>query len=297
MPHPIIQTIGLTKGYAALTALEDCGLTVGQGEVFGLLGPNGAGKSTLIRLLLGFLRPSAGTAKMKDLDCCHQSRQVREETAYLPGEVRLIRNMRGIDLLKFLCNIHPRGDWERSLAAAERLEVDLSRKTSACSSGMRQKLALAATFGLKTSLIILDEPTTHLDPTARRRVLELSREAQQEGRTMLFSSHVISEVEAVCDRVAVLRRGRLVHTECLQSLRRRHRVSAQLSGPFQGPPEGLTRQLTNLHQEGTELTVEVPGELSAVLGWLATLPLAEIKIEPLGLQGVYDRFHAETEDK
>ena len=147
MPHPIIQTIGLTKRYAALTALEDCGLTVGQGEVFGLLGPNGAGKSTLIRLLLGFLRPSAGTAKMKDLDCCHQSRQVREETAYLPGEVRLIRNMRGRDLLKFLCNIHPRGDWERSLAAAERLEVDLSRKTSACSSGMRQKLALAATFG------------------------------------------------------------------------------------------------------------------------------------------------------
>ncbi len=287
----LVETHSLTKRYGPVTALEDCTLGVERGEVFGLLGPNGAGKTTLLRLLLGFLKPTSGHAKIDNLDCYRRSVQVHQRVAYLPGDVRLFRQMRGRDVLQFFAEVRPGGNLRRSLDLAERLELDLSRRVAFMSTGMRQKVALAATLAAETPLVILDEPTSNLDPTVRGVVTALVAEAQQAGRTVMFSSHVLSEVEEVCDRVVILRDGRLVHTQLMCELRRRHRIRATINGPFPDVPPHFDGQLSIRHDRDGDVTIETPGELAPLLGWLATLPLAEVRIEPVGLRAIYDYYH------
>ena len=285
-----VETHSLTKRYGKFTALDNCCLAIQRGEVYGLLGPNGSGKTTLIRLLMGFLRPSAGLATIDGLDCYRQSVEVHRRVAYLPGDARLFRAMRGRDVLKFFCQLRPGASYPRALELAERLQLELSRKVSMLSTGMRQKLALAAVLAAETPLVILDEPTANLDPNVRSEVLALVREARAAGRTVIFSSHVMDEAEQACDRVGILRRGQLVHVERVAELRRQHRIRARLTGPLPGAPASLAGQLTIAAADG-DVVIDTPGELSPLLGWLATLPLAEVTIEPLGLRAVYDQFH------
>jgi ABC-2 type transport system ATP-binding protein len=290
----LIETHNLTKRFKSVAALVDCSLQVARGEVFGLLGPNGAGKTTLLRLLLGYLVPSDGHATIDGLDCRRRSVEVRNRVAYLPGEARLFRQMPGRKVLKFFAEVRPGGDLDRSLQLAERLELNLSRRVAFMSTGMRQKLALAATLAADTPLLILDEPTANLDPTIRSVVLDLVAEAQQQGRTVVFSSHVLSEVEDVCDRVAFLRDGRLVHTQVMAELKRQHRIRAVLDGPLHAPPEALADDLVIRQDEDDHVTIETPGELAPLLNWLATLPLQRMVVEPVGLRSLYDRIHDEA---
>lgn len=288
-----IETVGLTKNYRDLAALDGCTLGVERGEIFGLLGPNGAGKTTLLRLLLGYLKPTSGHAAIDGLDCHRQSVRVRRIVSYLPGEARLFRSMRGRQVLSFFAEIRPGGNLQRSEELAERLELELSRRVAFMSTGMRQKLALAVTLAADTPLLILDEPTSNLDPTVRGIVLSLVSEARQRGRTILFSSHVLSEVETVCDRVAFLRSGRLVHLQVMAELRRRHRICAQLKGPLPPVPDGLEKDVS-LHTDGDgRMTIETPGELSPLLQWLSSAPLEQMTVEPVGLRTLYDRLHDE----
>lgn len=289
----IVQTHQLTKVYGPLAALADCSLGVEPGEVYGLLGPNGAGKTTLIRLLLGYLRPTSGWAKIAGLDCQRQSVAVRRQVAYLPAEASMFPHMRGREALAFFAEIRPGGDLARSLKLAERLELDLSRRVSFMSTGMKQKLALAATLAAGTPLYILDEPTANLDPTVRATVLAMVGEARAEGRTVMFSSHVLSEVEEICDRVVILRAGRLVHTQAMSQLRLQHRIVAALKGALPPVPDELRGQLAMVRRTDSEAVFETSGELAPLLGWLATLPLADVRIEPVGLRAIYDRYHSE----
>lgn len=287
-----IETHALVKRYGRFQALDEFSFGVARGEVVGLLGPNGAGKTTLLRLLMGYLRPTAGRAHIDGLDCYRQSYEVHRRVSYLPGEARLFRTMRGSDVVDFFTAIRRDGSRPRAVAlAADRFGLDLSRPVAAMSTGMRQKLALAVTLAVDTPLVILDEPTSNLDPTVRADVAALVGEAKRAGRTVIFSSHVISEVEQVCDRALILRQGRLVHTQIIADLRRQHRIRAHLTGPLAPLPDGLLGQVS-LRTEGTsDLVIETPGELSGLLGWLATLPLAEVNIEPLGLRALYDQYH------
>jgi ABC-2 type transport system ATP-binding protein len=289
----IVETSSLTKRYSAVTALAECSLTVERSEIFGLLGPNGAGKTTLLRLLLGYLRPTAGWAKVAGLDCERQSLAVRRQVAYLPAEAAMFPHMRGHDALSFFAEIRPGGSLPRSLAIAERLELDLTRRVSFMSTGMKQKLALAAMLAAATPIYILDEPTSNLDPTVRATVLSLVAEARAAGKTVIFSSHVLSEVEQVCDRVVILRSGQLVHTQLMREVREQHRIVARLTGPLPPVPEPLSDRLSVVSHNGQEAVLEAPGELAPLLSWLATLPLSDMRIEPLGLRTIYNRFHAE----
>lgn len=291
----LVETHGLTKRYGSFTALAGFTFGVARGEVFGLLGPNGAGKTTLLRLLLGFLRPTSGKATVGGLDCYQESVAVHRQLAYLPGDPRLFRRMRGSDTLKFFAEVRPGGDFSKSLEIAQRLELDVRRRVASMSTGMRQKVALAATMAADVPLIILDEPTSNLDPTVRSVVSKLVREAQQAGRTVLFSSHVMSEVEEVCDRVVIVRRGQLVHTQVMSELRARHLIRAQLRGALPAPPAEFRDQLTILPSANGDLTIETPGSLAPLLGWLATLPLEDLQIERAGLQRIYDQFHSGKE--
>ncbi len=201
--------------------------------------------------------------------------------------------MRGRDVLRFFTDLRPDGDWSASQRLAERLELDVSRRVSFMSTGMRQKLALAVTLATDAPLLILDEPTSNLDPTVRGTVLDLVHEARQRGQTVMFSSHVLSEVEQACDRVVILRAGQLVHTQVMSELRRCHRIRAFVRGPLPEAPPQFHGQLVIQARQDGHVMIETPGELSSLLGWLSTLSLEEVRIEPVGLRAVYDRIHAD----
>ncbi len=290
----LVDVQRFSKHYPRVIALDDCSFQVERGEVFGLLGPNGAGKTTLIRLLLGYLRPTSGAARIDGFDCERQSVDVRRRTSYLPGEARLFRQMRGHEALDFFTRVRPGGESERSRRFAERLDLDLTRPVAAMSTGMRQKLALAAALAADTPLVILDEPTANLDPTVRAEVGRLVKEAREAGRTVMFSSHVLSEVEEVCDRVVILRAGRLVHEQPMEPLRKRHRIRAQVDGELPSLPPSLAEQVTIERRESRDVVLETAGDLAPLLGWLATLPLRDVAIEPAGLRAIYERFHGGT---
>jgi ABC-2 type transport system ATP-binding protein len=286
----VIVTNGLSKYYGPFAALEDCSFSVGSQEIYGLLGPNGAGKTTLLRLLLGFLHASRGTARVNGWDCFRDGLAIRRFTAYLPGDARLFRGMRGRDVIAFFARLRGQ-DGSSARRVADRLELNLATRVGAMSTGMRQKLALTITFAADCRLLVLDEPTSNLDPTARSIVLDLAREAREQGSTVVFSSHVLSEVEEISDHVAILRTGRLVHVQNMPDLRRQHRITAELEGDLPQPPSQLADRLQIRRHEAQRVVMEASGELAAVLAWLSTLPLRELRIDPAGLRAVYDRYH------
>jgi ABC-2 type transport system ATP-binding protein len=285
-----VQTENLTKRFGDFTALNAVSLEIPAGEVFGLLGPNGAGKSTLIRTLLGFLNASSGRASIAGLDCQKERVEVHRKTTYLPGDARMYSMMRARRVLALHCGFRATASYEKGLEIADRLELDLNRWVGLMSTGMRQKLALAATLAADVPLIILDEPTANLDPTVRGEVLKMVQEAKSRGKTIIFSSHVLSEIEDTCDRVGILRSGELVHVELMTQLKRQHRIRGKLTGAIPDLPEHLNDSVAvKVDQE--RLQVETAGELSSVLGWLSEVPLSDVYVMPVGLRSVYDRFH------
>jgi ABC-2 type transport system ATP-binding protein len=279
----------LNKRYGTFAALNDCDLNVQQGAIFGLLGPNGAGKTTLIRCLLGFVRPSSGRAQLDGLDCTTQSVQVRSRVAYLPAEARLFRMMRGSTVLEFFSEIHPGGSLARSKKVAEQLALDLSRRVAFMSTGMRQKLAIACVLACRAPLVILDEPTANLDPNVRAEVLALIRDAQNAGSTVLFSSHILSEIEEVCSTAAIMYQGRVIQTLDIAKMRATHRVSgvpnenAHIDVAFDTLPD--VRLVENTR---SRFVVEISGSIQDRLSWLSTLPIHNMRIEPTGLKSVYE---------
>lgn len=296
--QPLVNVRNLSKRYAlsrsVVTALDGCTLAVHEGETFGLLGPNGAGKTTLLRLLLGFIEPSSGEASVAGHDCIRDCLAVRRQVAYLPGEARLFRRMNGHSVIDFFSKLRAECDARRAEAVAARLQLDLHRQVARMSTGMRQKLALAVVLAMDVRLVILDEPTANLDPTARAEVLDMVREARACGRTVIFSSHVLSEVESTCDRVAILRAGRVVHEAAVHAIRRSHRITVRLSGPLGPVPKETEHAIAALQPTSDGFQIESTGSLAPLLGWLATLPIQEILVEPTGLAAIYDRFHRES---
>jgi ABC-2 type transport system ATP-binding protein len=288
--NDIVRTWQLTKRYGDFHALSECSLAVRRGEIFGLLGPNGAGKTTLIRLMLGFLRPTAGRCEVDGVDPMIDGVGLRRKVAYLPGDARLPRHMRGESVLRFFADMHPDGDLSRSRAVADQLELDTRRRVAFMSTGMRQKLALAVVLGCNTPVLILDEPTANLDPTVRAAVLRMVLEARDAGRSVLLSSHVLSEIEDTCDNVAFLRSGRLVHELALSDLFQRHRITAKANSvPISVPEQWQDRVSVRL--QASRLQIDTAGDLAPLLPWLESLALEQIRIEPLGLRAIYDAVH------
>jgi ABC-2 type transport system ATP-binding protein len=187
--------------------------------------------------------------------------------------------------------LRDRARLERSLRLAERLQLDLSRRVRQMSTGMRQKLALVVALTPDVPLVILDEPTANLDPTVRGDVAALLRETRAGGQTIVFSSHVLSEVEEVCDRVLVLRAGRLVDSVRVAEVRKQHRIRAALTGPLSPPPPQLAENLDVTNDANDEVVILTRGDLAPLLGWLAQQPLERLQIEPVGLRTVYERHH------
>jgi ABC-2 type transport system ATP-binding protein len=296
----LLHTDQLTKDYGKVRALDALTLSVSPGEVFGLLGPNGSGKSTALRILLGFLRPTSGSAQIGGHDCWHDGVAARRLASYLPGELRLYENMSGRQLIDFLCQLRQQpadGDLEK---LEGRFEIDLDRPLAQLSSGMKRKVALLQVLVPRAPLLILDEPTNTLDPTMRDELLGQLRRVRDQGRAVLFSSHVLSEVEQVCDRVGILQRGRLVHLQAMKDLRQGRLIRARFVCLDNGRPHSAQEPPVPLPDfpgvrvrrcQADELTLEYTGPLPPMLEWLARQPLVDLKMEPLGLSNIYARYH------
>lgn len=285
----LLRTRQLTKDYGSFRALDSLDLDVAPGEIFGLLGPNGSGKSTALRLMLGFLRPTSGGAWIAGHDCWHHSLLARQHVAYLPGELRLYENMTGRQLVRFLGKLRAMPDDAIVERLARVFDIDVDRPIANLSSGMKRKVALLQVLVPRTPLVILDEPTNTLDPTMRDELLNQLAEARGRGQAVLFSSHVLAEVERVCDRVGILQRGRLVHLQKVAELREVKRVKATLTGVV--PQAAELSGVRDYVVEKNELTFLYTGLLQDLLGWLARQQVADLKIEPVGLSGVYQKYH------
>jgi len=289
----------LLKTYGSFRALNGLSLTIQEGSVFGLLGPNGAGKTTLIRSLLGFIKPSGGTASICGWDCMLQSVQVRSNVAYLPAEAKLFGMMRGTGVLDFFAAMNPNGSRDKALAVAKQLDLDLARRVAFMSTGMRQKLAIACVLSTRAPLLILDEPTANLDPNVRMEVLSLVRKAQKEGATVLFSSHVLSEIEEVCDTATIMQRGNVVKTFNVSEMRATHRVhgTPRLSWNdwWNGKPveesveeSGVSPDINVLENTSSQVVIDIVGPIQKHLEWLSRMPVDNMRIEPVGLRSVYE---------
>jgi len=257
---PVITTRGLTKHYGSVQALIDLTLEVRQGEVFGFLGPNGAGKSTLIRTLLGYLHATSGSAKVLGMDIATESVEIRALTGYLPGGIALYDSLSGEELLDYLADIQGRRPFRRD-ELCERLQLSpsvLKRKVRDYSRGMRQKIGVVQALQHDPELAILDEPTEGLDPLMQHSFYGLLTDLRREGRAVFFSSHILSEVERVCDRVAIIRAGRLMAVHDVGELlsRRRRKVSLRWRGI--APDLREIPGLEDVHVDGDRVTARSP---------------------------------------
>jgi ABC-2 type transport system ATP-binding protein len=289
MDRAILECDGLVKDYGRFRALDNLTLSVAPGEIFGLLGPNGSGKSTAIRLALGFIRPTSGSARVGGFDCWSDAVAVKRLLSYLPGELRLYENMTGREIVRFLARLRGSDVGPEAVQLARQFDIDLDRPLIQLSSGMKRKVALLTVLVPRVPLVILDEPTNALDPTMRSQFLDLVRAAKDRGQAVVFSSHVLSEVESVCDRVGILKQGRLVHLESMHRLRDEKVVWARLSrSPEAWPEIPGVRPATPL---GREIAFDVTGAPGPLFGWLGAQAVEEVRVEPTGLHAVYLKYH------
>ena len=221
MNDAAIITEGLTKHYGDVKALEDLDLEIAKGEIFGFLGPNGAGKTTTMRTILDLIRPTAGTAKILGLDSHEDAVKIRKHIGYVPGDLALYPRLTGKELLTYFSNLRGGVDWSYVDTLADQLDADLSRKIGNLSSGNRQKVGLIQAFMNKPDVLILDEPSTGLDPLVQQDFQAIIKGVAAEGRTVFLSSHTLSEVERVADRVGIIREGRLAVVETMEMLKQK----------------------------------------------------------------------------
>jgi polyether ionophore transport system ATP-binding protein len=282
-----IHAEGLTKRYGATLALDALDLRVEPGEVYGYLGPNDAGKTTTIRLLLGLHRPSAGRAALFGVDAWRDPVAAHARVAYVAGEPFLWPSLTSAETFELLARVRGREDRAYRDALVARFRVDPDKKVRALSKGNRQKVQLVAAFASRAELLILDEPTAGLDPLMEAAFRETVRECTERGQTIFLSSHILSEVEAVCDRVGILRAGRLVDEGTLQQLR--HLSAHTVEATFEGPVPALPELAGVVAEPAGESAVrfEVTGALRPLLAALAELPVVALTSREPSLEEIF----------
>ncbi|MBX7253679.1 MAG: ABC transporter ATP-binding protein [Candidatus Promineofilum sp.] len=294
MSQPIIETNDLSVYYGRQRGIHALNMTVEPGEVYGFLGPNGAGKTTTLRVLLDIIRPTAGRAAVFGLDCHRDGVAIRRRVGYIPGELMLYTQLRAEEYLDMVTRVgggQSDPDYRRRLCAL--LDLDPRRPMHTYSRGNKQKVGLVAAFMRRPDLLILDEPTSGLDPLIQQNVLDLVREARADGRTVLFSSHVLPEVQAVCDRVGIIRDGQIVATEKVEQLlksrlQRLHIRFAQM------PPAGALDGdgVTELDRVGDSVTFEVRANLNRLLAQAVAYDVLELDNEQVTLEEIFMTYYS-----
>jgi ABC-2 type transport system ATP-binding protein len=297
--RPAILLEGLKKNYGEVKALQGVNLTVDAGEIFGFLGPNGAGKTTTIRCMLDLIRPDEGRISMFGIDPQRNPVEVRARSAYLPGELNLEGNLSGIALLRYLQDL--RGEHshlERARELAERLDVDLSIPIKNLSHGNKQKIGLIQALMHGSQLLVLDEPTTGLDPLIQRELLKILDEARNAGATVFFSSHIISVVEHIASRVGIIRKGKIIEVAETSDLMKRAVRRAHIR--FRQPVDvQIFNQLPGVsvisEDGGVSVLLQVTGDMDGLIKQLAQQPVIEIETERPSLEEIFMTYYDSAE--
>ena len=293
-----IRTVGLTKFYGSNRGIEDVDLAVRPGEIFGFLGPNGAGKSTTIRVLLDLIRPTSGSAQVFGLDSKRNSVEIRKRLGNLPGDASMYETLKGADVLKLLGSFRGPGGTRRMAELAERLDLDLDRAARAYSRGMKQKLTIIQAFMHDPELLVLDEPTLGLDPLVQRLFYALLLEERDRGKTVFLSSHMLTEVEKVCDRVGIIRQGSLVAVEEVETLKRRKVRKMHLHLKSDMPDDALRLPGAELvRRENREMEFNIRGDMETLLKAVAALPVEDIVFPETTLEETFLEFYQQEPEE
>jgi len=298
--NSVIETRNLTKVYRTgrneTHALDGLDLTVREGEIFGYLGPNGAGKTTTIRLLLDLIRPTAGSARVLGLDVNADSVALRQRVGYLPGELNLWKNLTGLQVVRYLGRVRGMTNLSYAHALAERLQLDLTKRVRDYSSGNRRKLGLVLALMHKPDVLILDEPTGGLDPLMQQTFNQMMREVRAEGRTVFLSSHVLSEVQAICDRVGILRDGQLKAVETVE--RMTHVDFRWVNVQLRDPATAALRErvasiagVTSVEAENHGLKLRLHGDFDPLLRALNDVYVVDLRVESPSLEEIFLAFY------
>ena len=293
----VIEAEGLTKSYGTRRGIVDVDFTVGEGEVFGFLGPNGAGKTTTIRVLLGFLRPSAGRARVLGFDAWDDAPRAHERLAYVSSEPAYLGQLTAGEQLDYMARLRglAAGSWR---PIADRLELDPRVPVRKLSRGNRQKVGVVQAFMGDEPLLVMDEPTSGLDPLMQREFLAMVTEARAAGRTVFLSSHNLPEVERACDRVGIIREGRLVDVSTVSELQASHWRSVSLVLASQPPPG--TFDLPNVEvvtATARDVHLMVQGDVNPLLRRIATLEVGDIAVSTLEIEDVFLRLYEGEADR
>jgi ABC-2 type transport system ATP-binding protein len=293
--QPVIRTEGLSKRYGSTLALDRLDLAVGEGEVYGYLGPNGSGKTTTIRLLLGLHRPSGGRAELFGVDAWRDPVTAHRRVAYVAGEPFLWPALTSAETFEFLARVRGGTDVAYREELIERFHLEVSKRVRALSKGNRQKVQLIAAFASRAELLILDEPTSGLDPLMEVAFRETVHESKERGQTIFLSSHILSEVEALCDRVGILRHGRLVDQGTLAELR--HLGAQTIEVTFEGPAPSLPELpgISVASAGANALRFEVNGSVGPLIAALAGHPVLALASREPSLEEIF-LHHYETSD-
>ncbi|MGD8904362.1 MAG: ABC transporter ATP-binding protein [Anaerolineae bacterium] len=293
MTEYAIETHGLSVYYGRHRGILNVDLRVEQGEVFGFLGPNGAGKTTTQRVLVDIIRPTAGEARIFGLDCQKEGVAVRERVGYLPGELAMYEGMRTRRFFRMYASLQKGNkdpDYWQTLA--DRLELDTSRRIGQLSRGNKQKVGVVTAFMGKPDLLILDEPTTGLDPLVQQTVMELVREANGAGATVFFSSHILPEVQAVCHRVGIIREGQLVATERVEDLMTQHFKRLRLRFASEPPEDAFAGEgVTVLARDLQGMTLEIRQDLDRVMTEAASYGITDIETIHVSLEEIFLAYY------
>ncbi|MFF2830396.1 ATP-binding cassette domain-containing protein [Cellulosimicrobium cellulans] len=295
---PAVEVHDLRKAFGHVQALDGLDLTVRAGEVAGFLGPNGAGKSTTIRVLLGLLRPDSGSARLLGGDPWHDAVDLHRRLAYVPGDVNLWPNLTGGEAIDLLTRLRGSVEPQRKKLLLDRFELDPSKKARTYSKGNRQKVALVAAFASDVELLVLDEPTSGLDPLMESVFTQCVREVTAEGRSVLLSSHILAEVEKLCDTVTIIRAGRTVQSGTLTELR--HLTRSSVTAVTERDPSALDA-LDGVHDlvvepgaDGTRARFDVDNDhVEAVLRALTDLGLRSVTVNPPSLEELFLRHYGD----
>ena len=294
-----LKTVKLSKNFGKVTALDGIDLEVNEGEVFGYIGPNGAGKTTTIRVLLGILRASQGNAEVFGMDAWRDAVEIHKRIAYVPGDVNLWPNLTGGEVIDLFVSLRGKHDKARREKLLEMYDLDPAKKCRTYSKGNRQKVALVAAFASDADLFILDEPTSGLDPLMEQVFQECVLEQKKEGKCIFLSSHILSEVERLCDRVGIIREGKLVETGTLSELR--HLTRVVMTVETQKPVVGL-ESISGVHgirEQQSGLTFQVDSaEISKVVAFISGFGVNKLESTPPTLEDLFMRhYNAEKEEK
>lgn len=290
---PAIETAGLTKRFGEFTAVQDVSLQIGPGEIFGFLGPNGAGKSTTIRCLLDLIRPSEGECRIVGLDSRKDAVEIRRHLGFLPSDLALYPNLTGRETLQFLANLRGGVDWAWVDALADRFDADLAKKVGELSSGNRQKVGLIQAFMNRPEVVILDEPITGLDPLVQLEFHTLMREHVREGSTVFLSSHTLSEVERVADRVGFIRRGHLIAVERMSDLldKALRRVRLEFAAPVPAAAFDGVEGVHGVVVEGASVTAQYEGSMGPLLRVATAHDVLSLESSSVDLDEIFLEFY------